>query len=244
VGESIIDIDWSLLAILELLTTKSFKTVLDVGSGSGSHSNIFRLAGKDVVSIDKFTENSDIKVDLLDYDPGSRFDCIFCSHVVEHQRNVGLFLDKIHSLLSDDGILCITGPCHSPDVVIEGHLMPWTAVTGVQALVMAGFDCSGASIYQIYETGIICKKAREFESVSASYKFNNLALWPLPPKSGFKWVTDNGIFVHNLSPLGLRFGGGSGGAIHKFNVKDCDKKYDFKITSKRFTNDISHFLNE
>ena len=30
---------------------------------------------------------------------------IFCSHVIEHQRNQGAFLDKIYDILKDEGDL-------------------------------------------------------------------------------------------------------------------------------------------
>ena len=33
---------------------------------------------------------------------------IFCSHVIEHQRNQGAFLDKIHDILKNDGDLVIS----------------------------------------------------------------------------------------------------------------------------------------
>ena len=51
-----------------------------------------------------------------------QFDIIYCSHVIEHQRNVGQFLDKIFDLLTDDGLLLISAPKHPPEQLVEGHL--------------------------------------------------------------------------------------------------------------------------
>ena len=35
-----------------------------------------------------------------------KYDCIWCSHVLEHQLNVQSFLEKINSLLAEGGTLC------------------------------------------------------------------------------------------------------------------------------------------
>ena len=49
-----------------------------------------------------------------------KFDVVFCSHVIEHQRDVGLFLDKIFDILSDNGILIISAPKHPQKGLSQG----------------------------------------------------------------------------------------------------------------------------
>ena len=60
-------IDWSFFLIIEFLgsfETRKLKPqnkkLLDIGSGAGIHSEIFRKFGFDVVSIDKYSKNADI----------------------------------------------------------------------------------------------------------------------------------------------------------------------------------------
>lgn len=82
-------------AVQCLLKNYDFSTVLDVGCGSGVHSDIFLKAGKKVTAVDRYSsffegakDNPDfsgIKADFMSYDFGGRkFDCVWCSHVLEH----------------------------------------------------------------------------------------------------------------------------------------------------------------
>lgn len=89
------NINWGLHGILQLITThhQNFNTVLDVGSGAGEHSRFFKLFGKQVFSMD-LHEDADYVGDFLTYDFDRKFDAIWCSHVLEHQRNVGQFLES------------------------------------------------------------------------------------------------------------------------------------------------------
>ena len=239
-----IDIDWSCVALVELLKNYEFETVLDVGSGVGNHSRILRMAGKKVFSMDKFVDAADIKVDILDFETDQKFDCIFCSHVVEHQRNVGFFLDKIYSLLSDDGILCIAGPCHDPNLIVEGHLKTWTAAIALQNLVLAGFDCSDALIYQIHETVVICKMAPIFEKTTASFKFINHALWPFEPAL-MKITNEMGHYINGSLSYPLTFvKNSSAGKIHKVKVKNGEVNQTFVAQSSRFFKDVFLFLDK
>ena len=231
------------MAIVELLTSYKFQTVLDVGSGSGKHSKIFKMARKTVFSIDKFEDHADSKADILEFETSEKFDCIFCSHVVEHQRNCGLFLDKLYSLLKDDGILCIIGPCHDPNTLIEGHLKTWTTAIALQNLVLAGFDCSHAFIYQFHETGIICKKAPAFTVTTASYKFLNQSLWPFEPVVR-KLVNEQGVLFHGNSTNTYKFGTSKAEHIEKVaNVRVLDTilEEEFVVLSSRFSNIAYHF---
>ena len=70
--------------------------------------DILRHAGLDVFQLDKYSPIAEYQVDFLKYNFDRKFDIVFCSHVIEHQRNVGNFLDKIYDILSDDGVLILS----------------------------------------------------------------------------------------------------------------------------------------
>jgi SAM-dependent methyltransferase len=73
------------------------------------------------------------------------FDSIWCCHVLEHQRNPGLFLDKIRRDLKPGGVLAITVPPYR-DKMAGGHLFLGNEWHLVYSMVLAGFDCSKARI--------------------------------------------------------------------------------------------------
>ena len=82
----------------------------------------------------------------------------WASHVLEHQANPNLFLKKIHSNLKENGILAITVPPLKHEIV-GGHLTLWNAGLLLYQLVLAGFNCSDASILTYgYNISIIIRK--------------------------------------------------------------------------------------
>jgi len=132
------------------------KTILDVGSGDGIHAKKFRESGKEVYTI-SLIPPADIIGDFLDIDL-PKFDCIWASHVLEHQRNVGLFLDKCFNTLKDDGLLAITVPPLKHEIV-GGHVTLWNAGLLLYNLILAGFDCSKAIVKQYgYNISVILRK--------------------------------------------------------------------------------------
>ena len=78
---------------------------------------------------------------------------------MEHQLNVGLFLNKIKSLLKEGGYLGIVVPPRKP-FVVGGHVTLWNAGLVLYNLVLAGFDCSEECYIKQYDynIGIIIKK--------------------------------------------------------------------------------------
>ena len=92
------------LTLVALLKTK-FDTVLDIGSGDGMASWIFKFLDKKVTSLEpagvytRLQSNPsyepDYTDDYMDVSFNQKFDAIWCSHVLEHIRNPGNFLDKI-----------------------------------------------------------------------------------------------------------------------------------------------------
>lgn len=155
-------------AFEKLLSEYEFHTVLDIGCGSGEHSRIFREHGKQVISIDYgrsvyFQTNkaseSILIGDFLEFSEATDpFDCIWCSHVLEHQINVNLFLKHIDYLCKDNGILAITVPVFN-GLMEGGHLTAWNAGLLLYNLVLAGFDCKEARVLtQGYDISVIVRK--------------------------------------------------------------------------------------
>lgn len=153
------DITWGMHGLLQLVTLhhKDFKTVLDVGSGAGEHSRFFKLFGKQVFSLD-LHEEADYVGDFMTYEFDRKFDVVWCSHVLEHQRNVGLFLEKLFDVIEDDGFLAIALPVHPRSRLISGHLTNWNAGVLIYNLILAGFDCREAIFVHDYDLCLIVRK--------------------------------------------------------------------------------------
>lgn len=121
--------------------------ILDIGAGMGEHAVLLEQWGFDVLTLDR-NGNADLIGDYIDLDLGAaKFEAIWASHVLEHQRNVGLFLDKCWHELVPDGVLAVTVPPLKPELV-GGHLSLWTQGHLVYNLILAGFDCSKARVFQ------------------------------------------------------------------------------------------------
>ncbi|MFN8391600.1 MAG: class I SAM-dependent methyltransferase [Bdellovibrionota bacterium] len=148
------------LAMLKLIKHYDFRTVLDLGTNDGMASYIFDALGKDVAALEpaKPWQNHpdfpcrevDIEVDFLDVRFIRKFDAIWCSHVLEHIRNPGAFLDKVYDDLREGGVLALTVPFMNSALslhsFVSGHHNLYNQWTLLNQLVCAGFDCRNASI--------------------------------------------------------------------------------------------------
>ena len=185
-------ITWGGLALIEFLVTErnnigtKFKTCLDIGSGEGVHTAILRHAGLEVFQVDKYSTTSEYKVDFIEHKFDRKFDVVFCSHVIEHQRNVGLFLDKIFDILSDDGVLIISAPKEDHNL-IEGHLNSFIFPLFLQQMIHAGFDCKDGKFLSTIENSFIVSKADNFDM---SERLEN----------GYQWTEKH----QNRSPIELK----------------------------------------
>ena len=198
-------ITWGGFALIEFLVTErnnigtKFKTCLDIGSGEGVHTSILRHAGLEVFQVDKYSTTAEYKVDFIEHEFDRKFDVIFCSHVIEHQRNVGLFLDKIFDLLSDDGVLIISAPNHSVETLVEGHLNSFLFPLFLQHMIHAGFDCKNGKYLSIVENSFIVSKANNYdikERAENGYQwtYQHLDRSPIELKSG---VVNIGSTLYN-----------------------------------------------
>jgi len=152
------------LTLLSLLKNyiEDFSSVLDIGSHTGNCSDIFKFLGKDVTRCEHLEiYDAEYKTDFIVTNFKKKFDCIWASQVLEHQRNVGLFLNKCFDNLNENGILALTVPHRtSDDDYLEfGHCINFTPLNLVYNLVISGFDCSEIKLKSYNgNIGIILKK--------------------------------------------------------------------------------------
>lgn len=150
-------------ALHMLLNKYDFESVLDLGCGNGDHSDVFLKAGKRVTALDYgesvyFKNMKDVPgievvvTDFNEWKSDKQFDCIWCSHVLEHQLNVNAFLKKLNSLLKSGGVLAISVPPLKSEIV-GGHVTLWTPGILLYNLILAGFDCSDARV-KVYDYDI------------------------------------------------------------------------------------------
>ena len=86
------------------------------------------------------------------------YDCLWCSHVLEHQLNPNRFLTKVHRILREGGVLAITVPPLKHEIV-GGHVTVWNAGLLMYNLVLAGFDCRLAGILKYgYNISLLVNK--------------------------------------------------------------------------------------
>jgi SAM-dependent methyltransferase len=136
--------------LVELLDKYKFDNVLDIGSGGKlGHQEVFRRCGKEVYTNDMCEKYEPTYLgnflEIADKIPDNYFDCIWCSHTLEHQLNPGIFLSTIKKKLKDGGILAITVP-PMKHFIVAGHVNHWTTGMLLLNLVSVGFDCSEAII--------------------------------------------------------------------------------------------------
>ncbi len=202
-------IEWGFFGLIEFLVSESkniqskYKNALDIGSSHGNHTKIMRHFGLKVDQIDKYEKNAEINNDFNSYNFKKKYDVIFCSHVIEHQRNVGFFLDKIFDTLTDNGVLVISGPKHPAERFVEGHIQSTIMPIFLQNLIFAGFDCKNAKILSIagIENSFIAKKSKDFntkERIKSSCKWTkehqNRSFFKLNEKNLIK---NDCLFVKN-----------------------------------------------
>ncbi len=132
--------------------------MLDIGSGGGVHAEKLKRAGKSVTTV-SLVPPADIVGDYLSavIEP---IDCIWASHVLEHQPNPGHFLSKCFNDLKENGILAVTVPPLKHEIV-GGHVTLWNAGLLIYQLILAGFDCSEAMVKTYgYNISVIVRKVR------------------------------------------------------------------------------------
>jgi SAM-dependent methyltransferase len=163
---------------------KNFKPgkVLDVGSHRGAVSKIFRFLGYEVTTIEicKGFPDPDFREDYLKIKFTEKFDYIWCSHVLEHQRNIGFFLEKCLHDLRVGGTLLITVPLEHCSIKLTwGHANNFSVQALLYNLASAGFDVRSApvAIYNQQISVFAVKPNKATENVGS------FAPYPIPVMS-------------------------------------------------------------
>lgn len=192
-------------AMQKLLEDYSFETVLDIGCGAGEHSEVFLIHGKKVTALDYgksiyFDENKHRMNCLIgDFNAmqfEQQFDCVWASHVLEHQPNAGLFLRNIFKVAKEGAVVSITVPPLQPEI-LGGHVSLWNAGLLLYNLVLAGFDCREVSILRYgYNISIIVKKRAATLPELAFDNGDVNRISPFLPE-GFHEGFNGDIFLHN-----------------------------------------------
>lgn len=135
-------------------------TVLDVGSGGGEHAREFSKNGSKVTCVDfgtsvyaqKAIPDTDIQVvytDFTKWNSPARYDLVWASHVLEHQRNAGVFIEKLVDCCSPNGHVAITVPNPHRNLW-GGHLSLWTPGFLAYNCLMCGLDLHDAKMVYGY----------------------------------------------------------------------------------------------
>ncbi len=147
------------------------RSVLDVGSGGGQHATAFASDGAEVNCVDFGTSvyakasapSGNVSVthaDFTRWTPPKAYDLVWASHVLEHQRNVGAFVDRLVSCCAADGHVAIIVPFPHRRLW-GGHLTLWTPGLLAYNIVLAGVDLSDAVLqYGYRETWIVFQPKR------------------------------------------------------------------------------------
>ena len=140
--------------------------VLDVGSGGGDHALAFKKIGAQVTCIDfgtsiyakNMSEGSGLNVintDFQNWRNQDLYDLVWASHVLEHQRNCGSFIEKLLSCCHPNGKVAITVPVPHRKLW-SGHLTLWTPGLLAYNIILCGVDLRDAEIlYGYREISII-----------------------------------------------------------------------------------------
>jgi SAM-dependent methyltransferase len=130
---------------------KNFKPgkILDIGSHRGAVSRLFRFLGYEVTTLEicKGFPEPDYREDYLKIKFPEKFNYIWCSHVLEHQRNISVFLEKCLDDLQVGGMLLITVPLEHCSINLTwGHANNFSVQTLLYNLASAGFDVKSAPV--------------------------------------------------------------------------------------------------
>lgn len=173
---------YSHLTLLKLCKHYDFDHVLDIGSHEGRCTRILQHLGKKVTSVEIAPGyQADFKQDYLDCQFEQPFDAIWCSQIYEHQRNPGIFLNKLFDDLKEGGILAITVPFQIDYSVLFGHINNTSPLMLIYHLVCAGFDCSQIAL-RCYNGSIGVILRKEYNGIRRTLPFGSIPLLPTTPE--------------------------------------------------------------
>ncbi len=179
------------------------KSVLDVGSGGGEHALEFMKGGADVTCIDfgtsiyaklPFKDNglNIVNIDFLEWRSQDLFELVWASHVLEHQRNCGAFIEKLIDLCAPHGKVAITVPTPHRKLW-GGHLSSWSPGLLAYNIVLCGVDLADADIFYGYREISIIFRPKRISLPNLTFDSGDLLLLKnfLPPclyENGDSWI--------------------------------------------------------
>ena len=161
---------------LRLVLELSPRKIVDVGAGSLTHSYFFAQNEISTTAIDFGTSiyaaqrqsstNEFLTIldqDFSDFHTEEQFDLLFCSHTLEHQRNVGSFLEHCDKAIRKGGYFVFVLPYPHWDLQ-GGHISQMSPRTVLYNLVLAGIDCSQSkAVKGVGEFTIVVRKQAKAE---------------------------------------------------------------------------------
>lgn len=178
-------IKYRALYALDHVLKRQPKAVLDVGSGGGEHARRFRESGSRVVCIDLGTSvyarsrTEDgieiVNADFNRYESEERFDLVWASHVLEHQRNAGEFISRLIENCAPGGWVCITVPDPHRGLW-GGHVSLWTPGLLAYNTVLCGVDLSDAEFVRGSNEFSLIFQPHKIDLPKLSYDYGDLDL--------------------------------------------------------------------
>lgn len=192
--------DYRNLQAVELfgLSLPDSANILEVGGGNGAAAEYLRNSGFNVFDLDYAKTGERFESANI---PGI-YDGLYCSHTLEHVRNVGVFLDKARKSVVPGGVLCFLVPPAKHNIV-GGHLSLWNSGLLIYNLIRAHIDCKTARVREYgYNCAVLVRnnyaEYRDDELNEDNGDIEALAeFFPFPVSQGF----DGRIFSHNWRPL-------------------------------------------
>ena len=165
--------------------------VLDIGSEDGSHAFYMKSKGMDVITLD-LCHKADIKA-LWPVDLDFKVGAIWCSHVLEHSRNPGEFMDAFHKVLIPDGWLAVTVPPMKNEIV-GGHVSTWNAGLLMYHLILGGFDCREAKVKTYGDNVSVVVQRKAVTLPELKYDSQDIEMlarfFPIPARQGFNGIIE------------------------------------------------------
>ena len=141
---------------LDAISGLEFSSVLDIGSGGGSHATHFRDLNKYVTTV-SLEPPADFVGDYMLAEFG-KHGLVWASHVLEHQLNPNLFLKKCFKECGR--YFCVTVPPLKHEIV-GGHVSLWNAGLLLYNMVLAGWDCADAKVMtEGYNISVLVEKKK------------------------------------------------------------------------------------
>jgi SAM-dependent methyltransferase len=203
-------------------TGRTFENYLEIGAGLGAFSQVVRPYVKNMTLLDfseeaaaalkeRFQGNAKVlSADFMEQPFSQKYDLVVTFEVLEHIQNDMAFLEKIHSLLNDDGVLLFSVPAHmsrwSVTDEITGHYRRY-ARSDIQKLLQR----SGLRVDQCISYGFpLLNIVALFRNVFFAHRYSHLlktfkdsSKESLSKQSGLGYLQDTlvGRLIKNCTKL-------------------------------------------